>query len=492
MTMGRHLKNIITNEGIDRRDIGYYSTPDFIAKFITESMLSINPNGNYVLDPAVGKEELLKYFHKNNKIIDSFDIIEHSKYIISNFKKIDFIKHYIDLKSNIILDQSINLKYDYYILNPPYNCHETEYIKNNKNVLKSYFDDIGTYNMYSMFISAVIDCAKEGALIGIITLDSFLTSKMHENLRKKFLNECAIHYLILCPADLFWDQKADVKTSILILQKGTKFQKKIKISNRPENKIILKSILETENFFESSINDILLKNEEDSFEFLVECPQHIKKIFDFPRLGSMFKCITGISTGEDNKYISKERNSKYSIPFYKNPGSNKFFTLPNNYLINNFLDIEKSVKNFIVRNKPLLFNEGITCSSMGVTFGACYLPPNSTFGVNANIICDKNDIWWLLSYLNSSLVTYIVRSCLIRSNMITSGYVSKIPIPQFDYKVKTALQEISKEAYDKKISKTEYPNYIKKIDNIITNYLSIPTSDIEQINSFVTNLYKNV
>ncbi len=76
--------------------------------------------------------------------------------------------------------------------------------------------------------------------------------------------------------------------------------------------------------------------------------------------------------------------------------------------------------------------------------------------------------------------------------MITSGYVSKIPIPPFDYKVKTNLQEISKEAYDKKITKAEYPNYIKKIDNIINNYLSIPNSDIEQINSFVTNLYKNV
>ena len=46
--MGRHKKNIITCEGIDRRDSGYYSTPDFISKFMTDAMLDINPDGKFV------------------------------------------------------------------------------------------------------------------------------------------------------------------------------------------------------------------------------------------------------------------------------------------------------------------------------------------------------------------------------------------------------------------------------------------------------------
>lgn len=129
---------------------------------------------------------------------------------------------------------------------------------------------------------------------------------------------------------------------------------------------------------------------------------------------------------------------------------------------------------------------------MGVTFGACYLPPNSTYGVNANIICEQDDIWWLLSYLNSSLVSYIVRSCLIRSNMITSGYVSRIPIPKFSAEVKIQLNKIAQEAYENKVNKNDVDNYIRKIDKIIYNYLEIDDDDIHEITYFTNNLLKAV
>lgn len=51
--MARKAKIIVKN-GIDRREVGYYSTPSFIADYITKEMLAINPNGTEVLDPAVG------------------------------------------------------------------------------------------------------------------------------------------------------------------------------------------------------------------------------------------------------------------------------------------------------------------------------------------------------------------------------------------------------------------------------------------------------
>lgn len=490
--MGRNCKNILTPEGIDRRDKGYYSTPSFISQFITEVMLKINPKGEYVLDPAVGKEELLYYFFNAGKKIDSFDIYNYGNYKYSNFRLVDFIEYYCNLQSQIIFNQQINLKYDYYIANPPYNCHEIDYIRNNKRRLNGIFDDIGTHNMYSMFLAGLIDCAKDGSLIGMIILDSFLTAKMHEGLRKKILENCSIHYLVLCPTDLFLNQKADVRTCIIILQKGTKYQNKVQVSNRPENKNSLKTLLENKDFTKKNINDINLKGNEDSFEFIIECSPEIRRLFDFPRLGDLFNCITGISTGDDTKYISKEKNDYYSIPFYKNPGMRRFYTTPDGFLPNDFLEIEGKIKNFMVRNKKLLFKEGITCSSMGVSFGACYLPPNSTYGVNANIICSEKEIWWLLSYLNSSIVSYIVRSCLIRSNMITSGYVSRIPIPSFSENIKNELSQISKEAYEKKVSKNNADIYIDKIDQIIFKYLNISDDGINEIICFTSNLLKAV
>lgn len=78
-----------------------------------------------------------------------------------------------------------------------------------KSWLKGLFD-VGVHNMYSMFLSAMIDMAKDGCLIGVVISDSFLTSTYHTKLREKILRACSLHQLILCPANLFWNQKADV------------------------------------------------------------------------------------------------------------------------------------------------------------------------------------------------------------------------------------------------------------------------------------------
>ena len=137
--MGRFEKTIITKEGVDRRELGYYSTPKQIANFLTEAMLEINPDGERVLDPAVGKEELLEKFYHQGKKIDSFDITDYGNYTFSHFTRQDFLEFYREKKNVLIFNQQINLPYDYYIVNPPYNCHETEYIRDHKKELKDLF-----------------------------------------------------------------------------------------------------------------------------------------------------------------------------------------------------------------------------------------------------------------------------------------------------------------------------------------------------------------
>ena len=146
----------------------------------------------------------------------------------------------------------------------------------------------------------------------------------------------------------------------------------------------------------------------------------------------------------------------------------------------------------MVRNKSFMLKEGITCSSMGLPFGACYLPIGSTYGVNANIFCDKEDIWWLLGYLNSSLVTYIVRGVLIRSNMITSGYVSKIPVIELNKKAKKELEAIAKTAFDEKVSPKNVSQIIQKIDRIIFNELGLSNEIETEILHFTSNLQSRV
>lgn len=134
----------------------------------------------------------------------------------------------------------------------------------------------------------------------------------------------------MCPRGLFHNQGADVRTSILILRKGKEYQEKIVVNNRPKSieefKELLNGIKDNGNESLYSLQEIVLQNKKDNLEFLIECPEDIRSLFNNIRLGEKFKCVTGISTGNDKEFLSKEKSNEFTIPFYKNPGKDKFYT----------------------------------------------------------------------------------------------------------------------------------------------------------------------
>ena len=483
-------KKVLLEDGIDKREVGYYSTPSFISEYLTNEMISLNPNGKLVLDPAVGKEELLPYFYNKGKIIHGIDIIRHKNdYEYCDFKQMNFIDHYNSLCTQAIFKSLLETEYDYIIANPPYNCHEISYIRDNKKWLSSLFE-VGAHNMYSMFLSAIIDIAKDGCIIGVIIADSFLTASVHGKLRNKILKECSIHQIILCPTDLFKSQNADVRTCILLLQKGKDYQKKVQVCNRPINCEVFRAQLQNKQFAQLNLEQIILPCSKLNEQIVIGAPYSIIDLFkNCKSIGELFKCITCISTGNDSKYLSKERISGFSVPFYKNPASRKFKTHPDAYLIDTYLTESTRIKDFMVRNKAFLREEGIACSSMGLPFSAVYLPSDAVTGVNPSIFPPKKDIYWLISYLNSSLVTYIVRAVLIRSNMVTSGYVNCIPVVEFNDNEKLLLSEIAQDAIKGRIQQNEA---INNIDKLIFNKLSFCQEVINEIVRFTSNLQQSV
>lgn len=480
--MGRHAKSVLLaeEESIDRREKGYYSTPAFIADYLTGALLerSLDPvdhHGKTALDPCTGKEELAGGLIDAGVAVDSFDIEDYGWHHRSSFRKQDFLEFYIAHKGR-------QLDYDFYIANPPYNCHESSYIRERREELRRAFPDTGAGNMYSMFLAAMIDLARDGALIATITFDSFLTGGAHEGLREKILEQCSLHELILCPRDLFLKQKAEVRTCLLLLQKGRRYQGVVRVADRPKDTGTFEKQLGSRRIASAPLASIVL--ERDRKQLLPGCPEEIFNLFENPRLGEVFSCITGISTGNDRLYLSAERKPGFSIPFYKNPGSRRFFTEPDGYLPDDFLAIEKRVSNFMVRNKALLFKEGITCSSMGIPFSACYLPPGSTYGVNPNIIAPNADIWWLIAYLNSSLVTYIVRAVLLRTNMITSGYVSRIPLIELAAAKKRRLEELARSGFETGPGKTDTTALIEAVDTIVFEAAGLSPETVAAIRAF--------
>lgn len=484
--LGRGSK-VLQIEKMDRRELGYYYTPDFVARYLTDRLRMIQPNGRTVLDPCVGKEELVTHFLAEGYTVDGVDIFRHEETYGCTFTQMNFI--------DVYREQREPLHYDYYIANPPYNCHEVDYIQKNKKELKTLFSDVGVHNMYSMFISALIDVAKDGAVLGLITYDSFFTAKAHQNLRRKILETCTIHEITMCPTDLFHEQSADVRTSIIILQKGTAYQKGIYAKNRPISTAAFTEQLQQQltEFMNGEVDthtldELILNDEKDYAEWMIDCPMEVKKLFQYDRLGDKFDCVTGISTGKDALYLSKEKRAPFTIPFYKNPGSHRFYAPVRLYLHEDFLEFDRMIKTFNVRNKQLLYQSGITCSSMGVAFTASRLPKNVTYGVNANIICEDEDVWWLLAYLNSDLATYLVRGILNRSNMVTSGYVARVPLLPFTNEQKSQLGILAKQAYELAEQQYAYEDQLKDINDMIHRVTAFSNETTKKIKEFNRNL----
>ena len=206
-------------------------------------------------------------------------------------------------------------------------------------------------------------------------------------------------------------------------------------------------------------------------------------------MGKQYKCVTCISTGNDEKYLSKEIKEGFNVPFYKNPAKRKFKSKPDAYIIDDYMEESLKAKDFMVRNKIFLRDEGIACSSMGLPFSAVYKPKNAVSGVNATIFPGKENIYWLISYLNSSLVTYFVRGVLIRSNMVTSGYVSRIPMIEFSENEKRTLEEVAKNVISGTLLEERA---IQIIDIIVFNSSGISEQSKSKVKAFVKNLGKVV
>ena len=96
----------------------------------------------------------------------------------------------------------------------------------------------------------------------------------------------------------------------------------------------------------------------------------------------------------------------------------------------------------------------------------------------------------LLGYLNSSLATFFVRGVLIRSNMVTAGYVSRIPIPNFSDATKQELAALAKAAHDRKVDRGEANLTVKAIDRLVFAELAISDQTRKTVDEFVSDLVK--
>jgi hypothetical protein len=482
--VGRQPKIVNSLDNLDRRELGYYSTPQFVAEFLTNRILALKPGARRILDPCIGKGELTGPFKSAGCHVTGYDVVDMSPKSCDEFFHTDFLRASIEQKSSPLFNRQTKQDFDVVVANPPYNCHEVDYIRTHKVQLIQRFGKAAVLNMYALFLRAIIDLAPDGCIIGLVTHDSFLTATGHQELRKYIVENCVIHNLHLCPTNLFFDQGADVRTCLLVLEKTNRKSQSLLVSNRPSSVQEFKVMLSSKSFQSIQLDDIILNDARDSSEFTIGVPADIRQLFFGRRLADIAPCITGISTGDDRKYIRSTRSDEFSVPFYKNPASRQFFAEPDGYLCSNYEQVGREVPNFMIRNKGLIFRGGISCSSMGVKFGATIRPENSACGVNPNIVIDKAQSWWLLAFLNSRLCMYMTKGVIIRGNMITAGYASRIPVPNFSAVIIEQLSDLGSRGFLASRDRKSVTHIRSGINEIIEHALQLSPDSKDLLGRF--------
>ncbi|MFX0136778.1 MAG: Eco57I restriction-modification methylase domain-containing protein [Candidatus Hodarchaeota archaeon] len=481
----------LKNDFSQKRQNGIYQTPYKTALHMGNIIQPFISKDTKILDPAVGEGVFIKILINlgvNPANITAHDISEEKISCLVNLG----VK--AELKDTLLEEYE---KKDIIIGNPPYKSRRNSlYIKQNQGKLKKKYGFIGLYNLYSLFIVNAIQNLNTNGIACLIVEDGFLTNRYYYRLRKFILDNCKILEIKLAPRRLFHQSRADVRTSIITLQKS-KLSKSLESNHRM--RLIDRLIREEE--YENPPRVQLISQVEyrkmPDLKFFVGIPNSLIKFIQKPK--NMFRDFakggTGISTGDDKKYLKpavKVKNDPKWVGFYKSGQRTPYyyqtrFCIEKDYHKNAL----KDPKNFLVRNKQYFFKEGITCSSVGRKFSAAYMPPGNLFGVNANFFFNtQDDLFFALGFLNSKIAQYFARKVVNRSNIIATSFIKEIPLILPPMNQKKKIINLVKAVV---ASLKQDPNYNftleqNQIDNIFFEVYSINKHDRAEIEDFCVNI----
>ncbi|UOQ45202.1 BREX-1 system adenine-specific DNA-methyltransferase PglX [Halobacillus salinarum] len=479
-----------------KRALGQFDTPLPTVRYMVESALSHLNKGRDmtgILDPSTGdgifiKELLNQGIHPEHLYAYDVDSSISTPMPEIHFANQDFLK----IEST--------QKFDAIIGNPPYKSkRESVYFKENKRFLTQQFKEVGIPNLYVLFIYKGLQMLKDYGVLSMIVQDSFLTNVYYKQFREYLLTHTEIKEIILAPRRLFHKRKADVRTAILTLVKKPPSE----VDAEQGMKLIDRQFSEHYHAPPAGRMQILEQKTFQNlpgFNYAVNVPSEILNLFQngYTSLGSVVKGGTGVSTGNDRHFLSKPEEisseDKDWIPFYKNGGvKDAWYYRPKYYIHKNWRKEAEQHSQFTVRNPAYFYKEGITCSSMGIEFSAAYLPPGSLFGVNANLFTEnQEDLYYILGLLNSSLTKYLLRKVLNRTNMITAGYIKKLPYIEPEPNKKQKIAALSSSLVNEKRKDPTYNDRLRAdiMDELIFDVYGISFNNRSHVKEFCTNIFE--
>ena len=389
---------------------GSYYTPSNITKDITEKIQETAK----ILDPCCGTGSFLLSVAKkikNPKNIYGYDLDENACFIakinlIVEFKNIEFMPQIYN--KDFLLEDNLRQDFDVIATNPPWGAMTS------KDYQKLY-PQINSRESFSYFILKSEKYLRQNGKAYFVLPESILNVKVHKDIREFILKNYHIIEIknigrafsgVLSKVVVLTLSKQKSDTDILIK------------NNEKEYKINQKYYLKNTNNIFSII---------DNFDVNL-----LKKIYSHPHqtLDNSSIWAIGIVTGNNKKYISKNKNLGEKIYSGKNILKNKISDSENyiNYTRENFQQVapdniyrakEKLVYKFI--SKKLVF---------------AYDNKQRLFLNSANILIPKlknYTIKEVMTFLNSALFQYIYTK-KFNELKVLKGNLMELPFPDFDRK----------------------------------------------------------
>jgi len=489
------MPRIFTQEQLGKDRVnGFYETPLKTVEYICEKTLPYYKKGKKFLDPAAGDGVFL--YALNAAGVDTNDLYGFD----IDQRKVDLLKKDFP---NVRVFDATNLfteKFDFIVGNPPYNGDESHFVRNNRPRLKKLFKEIDAKNTYSMISYQAINALNPGGIFSMILSDSFLTNNYYKDFRLFLLRNLELKELLLAPWKLFHGRSADVRTCIISAVKRNETDIIFQL-NEGENDVTLIDRLKTEDEYSNPPKVENIKQRDfykyPNVAFLIGVPPQLREIYlSTPRrLADVVEGGTGISTGNDRRFLKRKPevgNNSNWVPYYKNGARRAYWYQPEYYIEKDYKKYSSTIENYLIRNEKYFFQEGISCSSVGVRFSAAYMPKGCLFGVNSNFFFrDKDTMFYTLALLNSKVSWYFARKVLIRTNNISANYLRQLPYREPSTKEKKAIsatvQSIIKEL--QKDGDFDYAPHQRDLDKKFYDIFQLNHTSIEEIERFCENFY---
>lgn len=419
--------NILTlekeaSEKMTKKNLGAFYTPEHVVEYMIGLLGPLNEDSS-ILEPCGGDGAFVKKIIEIPKIssrqLTVWDINPSVEGDIEEFG-VNF-----QIKDSLLETDFNNLfqprTFSHIIGNPPYLNKQSFYIKENKNRLKKLYLEIGANDTYAMFLYLGGKLLGNGGKLSYIISDTFLTLGIHKKLRTWLLNNFTIEEITICPADLFAEAGASVKTAIITIKKSVP---------SVDHNIIFNDCSGNQhgdyNGQVYRVNQHSIFGYPDNIFSFKEDKKFIQFISNSPKLIDKLEGGLGMHTTNNKRYLYKidYKNEGIGIPldqlhgltwriYHKRGGDRKYYTRPT-YAIRWDIDSIKMYKG-MNGSLDLAMRDGFIVSGISSSLSARLKTQGALWESNkAMCFFPKNPILYpaefFIGILNSSLYNRLAKS----------------------------------------------------------------------------------